>query len=280
MSASLSPAPRNVRPPRRPRPSYRVPLGLPLQEEGRWGIFFSALTHALILFLMITPLFDRAPLLDPVQGAGGAGPAGGGGGGRHGSGGAEQLSERVQYVTAPPPAAPVTPPVVPPVSPPVLPPVVPVQAKPADPLVVKLELPRTDIDMALTRGVGGGTGNDGSTGNGPGSGGGIGSGVGTGRGSSTGSGTGGGPGTIYPPTTTQVFIPPLPAPERIKPYRLVATFDVDSTGKVLRVDFNQSRDGSYNRQLRERLDQTRFRPATRWDGSPVRATAQITYDFP
>ncbi|MDQ6886252.1 MAG: hypothetical protein M3068_03055 [Gemmatimonadota bacterium] len=276
MSASLSPRP--VRP--LDRPSYRVPLGLPLQEEGRWGTPFSAVMHALILFLMITPLFDRAPLLDPVQGAGGPGPAGGGGGGRRGSGGAERVSERVQYLTASPPAAPVTPPLVPLPQLVQPPPVVAVQSKPADPLVVKLEVPRTDIDMALTRGVGGGTGNDGSTGNGPGSGGGIGSGVGTGRGSSIGAGTGGGPGTIYPPTTTQVFIPPLPAPERIKPYRLTATFDVDSTGKVLRVEFNQSKDGSYNRQLKERLDQTRFRPATRWDGSPVRATAQITYDFP
>lgn len=114
---------------------------------------------------------------------------------------------------------------------------------------------------------------------GPGSGGGVGSGIGTGRGSGVGPGTGGGPGDIIPPTPTQFFLPPLPAPDRIKPYHLVAWFDVDERGSAKLLRFNPSRDAAYNRRLRDILMTLRFRPAVRPDGTPVRDTVDIHYIF-
>ena len=50
-------------------------------------------------------------------------------------------------------------------------------------------------------------------------------------------------------------------------------------GKVLSVDFNETRDGGYNKKLREQLGRIRFRPAVKRDGTPIRATAQIEYDM-
>ncbi|MFN4772563.1 MAG: hypothetical protein ACK5N1_11095, partial [Gemmatimonas sp.] len=123
-----------------------------------------------------------------------------------------------------------------------------------------------------------GTGNDGSGGTGPGSGGGVGSGVGTGRGSGVGAGTGGGPGTVYPPAPTELFLPPLPVPNKAKG-TIVVVFDVDSTGKVLDLQFSPTKDGAYNRKLREALVAIRFRPAVNAQGVPVRARAEITYSL-
>jgi protein TonB len=128
-------------------------------------------------------------------------------------------------------------------------------------------------------GTGGGTGTDGTAGSGTGSGGGVGAGIGTGRGSGLGPGTGGGNGEIYPPQATEVFIPPLPVPGKVRGTRLVAIFDVDSTGKVVSFDFTQTSDGGYNRKLREVLNGFRFRAGTRGDGTPVRAKGQIVYDL-
>ena len=76
-----------------------------------------------------------------------------------------------------------------------------------------------------------------------------------------------------------MFIPPTPIPAKIRPFTLVAQFDVDSSGKVLSVDFNATRDGGYNKKLREQLGRIRFRPAVKRDGTPIRATAQIEYDM-
>jgi hypothetical protein len=135
-------------------------------------------------------------------------------------------------------------------------------------------------DAVPVTGGAAGTGNEaGAGGAGPGSGGGIGSGVGTGTGSGTGPGTGGGADSVYPPTPKVVFIPPNPVPAKIKPYTLVALFDVDSTGRVLSFDFNESRDGGYNKKLREQLGRLRFNPGVKRDGTPVRATGQLTYEI-
>ena len=86
---------------------------------------------------------------------------------------------------------------------------------------------------------------------GPGSGGGVGSGIGTGTGTSVGPGTGGGPAGAYPPTPTQFFLPPLPAPSSLKGYHLIAFFDVDEKGNATLLGFNPSRDDGYNRKLRD-----------------------------
>jgi protein TonB len=132
---------------------------------------------------------------------------------------------------------------------------------------------------AATPGVGGGTGRDGSAGSGPGSGGGVGSGIGTGRGSGIGPGTGGGNQVNFPPTAIELFIPPLPMPDKVRGFHLVAEFDVDSTGKVLNFVFTETRDGGYNRRLSEVLKSTKFRPGTTPAGAPIRMKAQIIYDF-
>jgi hypothetical protein len=132
------------------------------------------------------------------------------------------------------------------------------------------------VDPSKVPGTGGGTGNDGTAGSGPGSGGGVGSGVGTGRGSGNGPGTGGGDAEVFPPTVIALTILPIPVPAKVRPYTLVAYFDVDTLGNATLLSFNPSKDGGYNRRIREMLGEIRFRPATRQDGRPVRDTAQIS----
>lgn len=286
------------------RPPYRPPIGLPVAPEDRWrGPLLSVLLHVGVIGLLLMPMVLDSPLfLEEQEGAGGPGPAGGGGGGSGGTGGApRRVEERIRYIeVAPEPAAVapveiplVAPPVVPPpvVTPPVIPPPEPVPVPPPEPVVetppppviaeVKPDLtppPTVAPPASLVAGIGGGSGNDGSQGAGPGSGGGVGSGVGTGRGSGVGPGTGGGAGNIHLPSAIQVFIPPLPVPDRIKPYHIVARFDVDEKGRVIDFTFNESKDRDYNRKLRAMLREVRFRPATTLDGVPIRATAVLRFD--
>ena len=137
----------------------------------------------------------------------------------------------------------------------------------------------TTAPAAIPGTAGTGTGGAGTAGAGPGSGGGIGSGVGTGTGSANGPGTGGGPGTSYPPTPTQFFLPPLPAPASLRGYHLTAYFDVDEKGNSKLLGFNPSRDGGYNRRLREVLLALRFRPGVTAQGTPVRDTVDIQFIF-
>jgi hypothetical protein len=123
-------------------------------------------------------------------------------------------------------------------------------------------------------GTGGGSGTDGSAGAGPGSGGGVGSGVGTGRGSATGPGSGGGPGSIYPPSPTTMFLPPMPIPNKAKGL-ITVVFDIDSTGKVIDFEFTPTKDGSYNRKLKELFAGFQFRPGVNGLGQPVRAKYEM-----
>jgi protein TonB len=256
----------------------------PTGGAGRWrGAALSVALHGLILFLLLTPLVAS----DSVQavltsGAGGPGPAGGGGGGRGGTGGLLRdpvVTERLHYVEVvprpvappPPPPKPVPKPEAPPVPPP--PPKVEPKAQPDPPA----DVGATPPDVSSVPGTGGGTGNDGTAGNGPGTGGGTGSGVGTGQGSGVGPGTGGGEGTIYPPAPTQVFMPPQPAPAKIRPYEIVAVFEVDERGNVRSFDFNRSRDGGYNKKVEQMLREIRFRPAVRPDGTPIAAKVSLNW---
>jgi len=59
----------------------------------------------------------------------------------------------------------------------------------------------------------------------------------------------------------------------------VAEFDVDSLGRVVSFDFTPTRDGDYNKKLREVFKSYRFRPGTRADGTPIRMKAQVSFDF-
>lgn len=266
------------------RPRYRPPIGIPLSRSRRVVSFVvSVALHLLVIFLLIVP-FTSPELMSEILGAGGAGPAGGGGGGNGGTGG-QPKTERIQYVRiapTPPPTPAVVPPLVkPPVVPPIVPPVVPPPPVPVPPKPAPSDAKSSDATAetkSVVTGTGGGAGNDGSAGAGPGSGGGIGSGIGTGKGTSVGPGTGGGPGTVYPPSPTELFLPPLPVPSKAKG-TVIVEFDVDSTGKVLDLQFPPTRDGNYNRKLRDAFASIRFRPAVNGSGVPVRAKTQITYSL-
>lgn len=270
------------------RPAYRAPIGVPAQSgRGIGGKATAVGVHLLFLLLLLAPLASPE-IRKELLGAGGPGPAGGGGGGSRGTGGGSHKTERTQFVQVVPPPPPkpttvpqITPPPV--VKPPVVPPPV-VQPVVKPPTETKSEVnavndkPPADV-ASVSTGTGGGRGTDGSAGNGAGSGGGTGSGVGTGRGSGVGPGTGGGAGTIYPPTPTELFIPPMPPPSKIKGFELIAEFEVDSTGKVIDFKFTETKDGSYNKKLREILGSVRFRPGVNGLGVAVRAKTQIIYTF-
>jgi hypothetical protein len=261
--------------------------GMPVRRDDRrgWGLL-SFLLHVLVVVLLLTD-FSRlhtGVVIERPQGAGGPGPAGGGGGGHRGTGGIQERVRYIKVVEAPPPTpTPVvtTPPVIP------KPQVVPPPPTPVKPVEMTAEI-KADIKPAETPkieapapvpGTGGGTGRDGTAGSGPGAGGGYGSGIGTGRGSGIGPGTGGGNQADYPPSPTELFIPPLPMPDRVRGFHLVAEYDVDETGKVVDFKFTPTRDGGYNRRLEEVLKSFKFRPGTKPDGTPIRMKAQIVYDF-
>jgi periplasmic protein TonB len=267
------------------RPRYRQPIGMPLRDEGwRKGAVVSIIIHALVIGLLIIPFFLPSSVIKRIQqGAGGLGPAGGGGGGSRGTGGT--VTERIQFVrVSPEPVA--TPTSLPPVQTPLpkpVPKLEPPKPKPVEtPPVPKPQstasTPPTTVASAVP-GAGGGSGADGSVGAGPGSGGGVGAGVGPGRGSGTGAGTGGGTQANYPPVPVEFFLPPLPAPSSVRGLHFIAEFDVDSTGRVLDFKFTQTRDGDYNKRIASVLKAMRFRPGTRPDGSPLRMTAQVGYEF-
>lgn len=270
------------------RPRLRPLIGVPrnIKEDRKSGLLVAVLFHALLVLLVALPTAYATTKVLEVDGAGGKGPAGGGGGGTGGLGG---IPERIRFtpitpsVAAPAPQPVVKPPEVKPpeVKPPVVPPPPTPQPQPT-PQAKAAPTPQPPVAQATaaTPGTGGGSGSDGSAGSGPGSGGGIGSGQGTGTGSSVGPGTGGGNATIYPPTPTQLILPPQPIPGKVRGQKLTATFDVDSTGKVLAFDFAPpTRDNGYNARLREVLAEVRFRPGVRSDGRPVRTPYSFTIEL-
>ncbi len=250
--------------------------------RGWGGAVASILFHALVVLLVLLPAMLSGRLLAPTaQGAGGVGPAGGGGGGRGEREASRPGADRgMQFLeVAPAPARPAPDAVVPaPV--PVPPPKAAAPVEPAvPPATAAIAPPTPPGSAALSLQGEGGTGNDGSVGTGSGTGGGTGSGTGTGRGTGERPGTGGGPGTIYPPQPINLVIGAmLSAPRSVKPYHLQALFDVDSSGKVLRVDFNRTRDRGFNRRLSSDLAEVRFRPATDWEGRAVRAVYMLGMD--
>lgn len=238
--------------------------------------------HLLLAAVLFLPPFLAERLDLPMSaGAGGLSPAGGGGGGAGGSGGERIVPERITYLQVAP--APVPPPAkveAPVVTPPV--PVKPPEPKPPqpEPVATPIPAPPTPAAAAPTTGTGGGSGNDRSAGTGPGSGGGVGSGVGTGRGSGTGPGTGGGGDDVSPPQVTTMVVLPSPVPRKVRPYTMVAWFDVDERGRATLIAFNPSKDSGYNQRVREILAEYRFRPAVRADGTPVRDTIAVTAIIP
>jgi protein TonB len=253
------------------RRQYRAPVGMPKgRDDWRVGTAVSVLVHLGIMVLLVAPFAAGADLILREQGAGGPGPSGGGGGGKRGTGGIQAEVLRYVRVTPPPPA----------------PQVAPAKTEvtpPPKPEPQPQPLPAVSVapaEVAPVPGVGGGTGSDTAGGSGPGSGGGVGSGIGTGRGSGVGPGTGGGGQTNFPPTPIEIFIPPMPVPNSVRGFKLIAEFDVDEHGKVRGMEFTPTPDRGYNRRLRDVLESFRFRPGTRPDGSPIRMKTQISIDLP
>ena len=230
---------------------------------------------------LLAPPFWLSRQINASQQSGprGDGRAGGGGGGNRGTGGNESL--RFFRVPAPGTPVPVVPEVLPPIPPeekkPEPEPPKPEPAAPAKPDPAAAASKAGEVESVVP-GTGGGAGKDGTAGSGPGSGGGVGSGVGTGRGSGSGSGTGGGndDSEIFPPTVTQLAILPLPVPGKVRPYRMVAYFEVDTLGVAKLLSFNPSNDNGYNRRIREMLAEIRFRPAVTKSGRAVLDTAIVT----
>ena len=234
---------------------------MPADRPGsRYGTVVSAMVHLILLYLLVMPA-EYGGLVVPIeQGAGGPGPAGGGGGR------SSARMEVIQFVqVASPPAIRPTITFVPP-------PVIPVPPPQLEPLKF--------LEPVVAPGASTGAATDPTGGAGPGTGGGVGSGVGTGKGSSIGPGTGGGDQPNYPPTPTEMFIPPLPVPASVRGFHVVAEFDVDEKGRVLSLKFTETNDRGYNRRLAEVLKAFRFRPGTRPDGTPIRMKAQVSIDLP
>jgi protein TonB len=263
-----------------PKPAYRPPVGIPTRDpRSARPTIAAALLHALIVALiLLPPLVSAHNALDARnKAAGGPGPAGGGGGGTLGDGSLTDLRERLRFMVLPkdpltqPPIPIPTPPRVEPKKEEVKPAIPPPVPAPA-PLDSAAPQTATSSDSAAGSG---GTGRDGTAGNGPGSGGGVGSGTGTGRGSGTGPGTGGGEDEIYGAQVVALPILPIPVPAKVRPYRLVAYFDVDTLGNATLISFNASNDSRYNRRVREMLLEMRFRPAVRRNGTPVRDTVTV-----
>jgi periplasmic protein TonB len=261
---------------KRERPRYRGPVGMPLPKQSSvGGSVTSFLVHLLIVLLLIGPWW-ATKVMEQKMGGGGPGPAGGGGGGNNGTGGEVKERTRFVQIVPPPPPKVQQPQLV--VPPPVIKPPPPEEKKP-DPPKATPE-PEAKKDASQVTGTGGGTGHDGTAGSGPGTGGGVGSGDGTGRGSSNGPGTGGGAGRTYPPTVTNLAILPIPVPSKVRPYKLIAYFDVDEKGTTTLLRWNKSSDNGYNKKIEAMLNEVRFRPAVKFDGTPVRDTTWITAEAP
>ena len=267
---------------RRQLPALALPRG---RENRRASALLSLLLHVAIILLLVTPFAVHHAIVELEQGAGGRGPAGGGGGGHGGTGGVQEQSERLSFIqVAPQPAtvaqqAPLEQ-IVPPTP---IPPPQPVKVEPTPtPTIetkVEVAAPAKLPDVGAIPGTGGGTGHDGTNGSGPGTGGGFGTGVGTGRGAGVGPGTGGGNQVNYPPQPKELFLPPMPVPDKVRGFHLVAQFDVDSLGRVHSFDFTPTRDGDFNKKLRDVLGRMTFRAGSRPDGTPIPMKAQIVYDF-
>ena len=57
---------------------------------------------------------------------------------------------------------------------------------------------------------------------------------------------------------------------------MVVTFTLNERGDILRIDFETTGDRGYDRRLRERMNEMRFRPAVGPDGQPMPATYPVT----
>jgi hypothetical protein len=71
-----------------------------------------------------------------------------------------------------------------------------------------------------------------------------------------------------------MFLPPMPIPNKAKGL-ITVVFDIDSTGKVIDFEFTPTKDGGYNRKLKELFAGFQFRPGVNGLGQPVRAKYEM-----
>ena len=83
----------------------------------------------------------------------------------------------------------------------------------------------------------------------------------------------------YPPHPIELFLPPLPVPDRVRGFHMVAEFDVDETGRIVDFNFSPTPDITYNKKIEEVLGKLRFRPGTTADGMPVRMKTKYNFSF-
>ena len=84
----------------------------------------------------------------------------------------------------------------------------------------------------------------------------------------------------YPPTPTEMFLPPLPVPAALRGVTVKVEWDIDESGKVLSMTFTETSDPRYNKRLADLLKTFRFRPGTLPDGTPIRMKAQLSIPLP
>jgi TonB family protein len=211
-----------------------------------------------------------------IAGAPGDGPSWLGGGGGGGGSAGRSLSDVTYYVTIAPltPESPTT------IELPAIEPIEPLSLDVPPPPT--LDAPSAPIipDIALGgggtgTGEGPGTGSGTGPGSGSGTGGGDGSGTGPGSGAGTGPGSGAG-GRITPPDPAgMMFYPPAPRGVRGRGW-ITVRVDIDSRGRVTDVELvPPTGNSSYDRELRRRAEEWRFRPARDENGRAV----PYTYDY-
>ena len=116
---------------------------------------------------------------------------------------------------------------------------------------------------------------------GPGTGGGIGTGSGPGRGSGEGPGTGGGPLGDTAQATNYFAVLPLDShPRNLDGKQLTLRFALDERGTITRVEFASTGDRGFDKKLREKMMEWKFRPAfLRSSGTPVASVYETQIGF-
>ena len=246
------------------RPPVVPTFAPPRRRRSATGLAASVLFHALLLAVLLTPMFRRYHLFS-ATGSDLPGTGGGGGGGE-------------QYIALPalrsfapkPPAQAEVKVETPVVTPPVIPPKV---IPPPTPVVDTLPHQAPAPAHADSAGGAAGTG----PGQGGGSGGGTGGGQGPGTGGGAGPGTGGGERGRPPELRGFPFQPVDGTPKALRGKELPIRCYVGIDGKVERYEFLiEVADAGFRRKLDEVIAGYRFKPARDSTGAAVPGVALVT----
>jgi hypothetical protein len=64
-------------------------------------------------------------------------------------------------------------------------------------------------------------------------------------------------------------MPALPVPSKVRGRTIRLVFELDARGSITSLKFDSTGDSGYDKELRARLMEYRFRPAHKADGTPV-----------